>query len=307
MTQQPIAWVLNLDAENELEVAGSYTPSRHMQAIVERESRRLLQTLVGPGDIVLGTGRDADARGLPGLCWSPTRSGLERLRQAGATPIATPDQDVLRRVNARPFAADVHAKLEGNEAFTKELATDLDRTLTLLARSAPSEGWLVRRSFGASGRGRRRIYAGAPDAAERAWLEKSLATGPLILEPWVPITREHTRSGWVDREGHVHAAGPCFQATTREGAWSLTEAVTSGDIDRKEDAALEAAFHAAGRALAAEGYFGPFGIDAFRYRTGRPGSPEALNPLSEINARFTMDWTLGMGDGHAAVRKTFLP
>ena len=51
---------------------------------------------------------------------------------------------------------------------------------------------------------------------------------------------------------------------------------------------------AAGAALASAGYFGAFGIDAYRYRLdGR----EALNPMSEINARFTMDWTVGMVDG----------
>jgi len=305
MTLQPLAWVLNLDAENELEVAGSYTPSRHMQAIVERESRRLFETLVAPGDVVLGTGRDEDARGRPGICWSPTRSGLERLRRAGATPVETPDEAVVRRVNTRAFATRVRATLDGNKAFVKELVLELDTALALLSRPTPSGSWLVRRNFGASGRGRRRIRVGSPDAVERAWLMKHLKSAPLVIEPWVSITREHTRSGWVEPNGSVHAAGPCYQATTREGAWKLTEAVDPSGVDRKEDLELEAAFHEGGLALAREGYFGPFGIDAFRYRTGEAGSPEVLNPLSEINARFTMDWTLGMEDGHGTVRRTF--
>ena len=41
-------------------------------------------------------------------------------------------------------------------------------------------------------------------------------------------------------------------------------------------------------ALHAAGYFGPFGIDAFRYRL--PGGGEAFNPRCEINARFTMGY-----------------
>ena len=59
------------------------------------------------------------------------------------------------------------------------------------------------------------------------------------------------------------------------------------------DARLEEAAARAGEALAAAGYFGPFGIDAYEHRV--PGGRErVLNPLSEINARFTMDWTTGM-------------
>ena len=296
-------WVLNLDAEHELEVRGSYTPSRHLEAIVRRERRRLLETLIAPDDVVLleeadvKSGRAVD---LPGLAWSPTRSALARLERAGARPVATPDVECLRSVNARPFAAGVRAALPGLEAFEKRVVSVLDEVLAALARPA-AEGWLVRRTFGASGRGRRRIAAGSPDAAERAWLEASLRTGPLIVEPWVHVTREHTRSGWVERDGTVHVAAPCFQAVTREGAWTTTEAADV--IDRDEDARLEEAFRAAGSALAESGYFGPFGIDAFRYRTAGPGSPELLNPLSEINARLTMDWTTGMVDGQAALAR----
>jgi hypothetical protein len=65
-----------------------------------------------------------------------------------------------------------------------------------------------------------------------------------------------------------------------------------GAVRHDDDRRLEEAVAAAGAALARAGYFGPFGIDAFRHR-GREG--EVLNPLSEINARFTMDWLTGMG------------
>lgn len=42
------------------------------------------------------------------------------------------------------------------------------------------------------------------------------------------------------------------------------------------------------RALAAAGYFGPFGIDGFSYRQADGGV--AFNPRCEINARFTMGY-----------------
>ncbi|MEZ4246848.1 MAG: hypothetical protein R3B99_01200 [Polyangiales bacterium] len=46
--------------------------------------------------------------------------------------------------------------------------------------------------------------------------------------------------------------------------------------------------NAPGHALAEAGYFGPFGVDAYEWRT--PEGGRALRTLGEINARFCMDW-----------------
>jgi hypothetical protein len=293
----PRVWVLNLDAEHELEVGRGYAPPERLKAIVARERRRLLGSLVAPGDVVLGEREVASAdeleraRGLEGLAWCPTPCALARLEAAGARPARAPSFDVLRAVNARPFAAAVRAPLAGASFGKLDVAT-LDEALGALARPAP-DGWLVRRTFGAAGRGRRRLAAGRPDAHELAWLAASLRRGALVIEPWVRVSREYTRSAWVTPRGTVVISGPCFQETTREGAWTRTERAERGAVSREDDARLEEAVAAAGSALARAGYFGPFGIDAFRHRSERG---EVLNPLSEINARFTMDWTEAMGD-----------
>lgn len=294
----PRAWVLNLDAEHELEAGRRYAPTRRVTALVARQRRRLIGPLVAPEDVVVteeglaaeGTARRA--RGLVGLAWSPTPRALELLSRAGARVPAAPDFEVLQRVNARPFAARVRASLE-HESFAKEVASTLDETLALVARPAPL-GWLVRRSFGAAGRGRRRLAAGAPDDAERAWIVAGLRRGPLVVEPWVEVTAEITRSGEVAANGRVLVSPPCFQATTREGAWTSSVAAAPRDLGIADDRAVEAAFFAAGDALAAAGYRGPFGVDAYRHRAhdGR-GSIEVVNPMSEINARYTMDWATG--------------
>jgi hypothetical protein len=291
VSTEPRAWVLNLDAEYELETRGSFTPSRHIRALVARERARLIGNLVRPGDVVLTDADDHRADGMVGLAWSPTPRALARLEAAGAQPIAAPSIDVLRAVNARPFAAAVRAPL-ANGSFEKCVAADLDDVLARLSVAA-DDGWLVRRSFGAAGRGRRRIAAGRPSHDERAWLEASLRLGPLTIEPWVTITREYTRSGWIAPNGDVVIAPPCFQETTKEGAWTRTDAAGRGEVDAQDGAHLEEAVAAAGAALARAGYFGAFGIDAFRHRSS-VGAREVLNPMSEINARFTMDWTTGM-------------
>ncbi len=296
MTVPPRAWVLNLDAEHELEAARSYAPTQALRAIVRRERARLVGSLVRPGDVVLDDEGPLDpvtlerARGLAGLAWSPTPRALARLRAAGAVLPDTPDVAVLRAVNARPFAAAVRAPLLRG-SFHKAAVNTLDEVLSHLSRPA-ALGWLVRRTFGAAGRGRRRIAAGSPSGAELAWLNASLRLGPLVIEPWVEVTREHTRSAWVDRGGGVVISPPCFQATTAHGSWTRTERAERGAVSRADDARLAEAVERAGAALAAAGYFGPFGIDAFRHR-GADGR-EVLNPLSEINARFTMDWADAM-------------
>ncbi|MDA0947010.1 MAG: hypothetical protein O2799_00740, partial [Planctomycetota bacterium] len=64
----------------------------------------------------------------------------------------------------------------GELALSKVTAHSLDEVLESLARPAEL-GWLVRRTFGAAGRGRRRIAAGRPSALEQAWLEASLREG----------------------------------------------------------------------------------------------------------------------------------
>jgi hypothetical protein len=290
VNSQPRAWVLNLDAEHELEARGRYQPTQHVLAIVARQRERLLGTLIGPEDVVLGLDDPARARGLPGVAWSPTPRALAALAAAGAGLPSAPGVDVLRQVNARPFAATVRGPLQ-HASFEKHVVVTLEDALGQLALPA-ALGWLVRRTFGAAGRGRRRIAAGRPSESERLWILASLRLGPLVVEPWVEITREYTRSALVDAQGRVSISAPGFQQTTRAGAWTGTEPAAAGEIAHEDDAELEAAVAAAGSALARAGYFGPFGIDAYRHRALDGSARSVLNPLSEINARFTMDWAL---------------
>jgi hypothetical protein len=292
----PRVWLLNLDAEHELEAPRGYQPTKELVAIVARQAPKLVGTLVRPGDLVLperelGAEERARYAGLEGLAWSPTPRARARLEAAGLVVAPTPPLEVLRTVNARPFAAAVRAPLAG-ASFAKDVATTLEEALALVGRPA-ALGWLVRRTFGAAGRGRRRLHAGTPAAAERAWLVASLRLGPLVVEPWVAVTREYTRSAWVSPSGALAISAPCFQETTPAGAWTRTERAERALVRREDDTRLEEAVAAAGAALHTAGYAGPFGIDAYRHRTEHG---EVLNPLSEINARFTMDWTTAMAE-----------
>jgi len=302
--QRPVAWVLNLDAEEELAGGRRYQPTRRLAALVARQARRLvddadgLASFVRPGDLVIDehTPKGA-ARGMEGRAWCPTPRALALLERAGATVGATPGVEVLRRVNARPFTAELRPTLDGPD-FAKSIVHDLDAALAHLERPAPL-GWLVRRTFGAAGRGRMRLGA-RPTEHELKWLTASVAAGPLVIEPWVEVAQEITVTGSVDANGRVAVTAPCFQAVDRAGAWSETVRAHAGEVARDEDALLLGACQRVGEALAAAAYHGPFGIDAFRYRA-EPGAPVRLNALSEINARLTMDRGVAFdGDGERA-------
>jgi len=300
----PRAWVLNLDAEHELEALRSYATTDHMRAIVALMSPKLVGALVAAHDVIVtdeGLASDPTLRerahGLEGRAWSPTPRALAMLTRAGAVVPDAPGLDVLRRANSRPFASLVRAPL-ARASFDKHVAPHRESVFEQLAHPAPL-GWLVRRTFGAAGRGRRRIAAGRPSTAEIAWIDAGLRFGPLVLEPWVETLREHTRSGHVRRDGTIAISRPCYQSVNAHGAWIATEHAPATDVAPADDARLEEACAVAGFALAAVGYFGPFGIDAYHHRAvGSHGV--VLNPLSEINARFTMDWSTAMSVNHGS-------
>lgn len=304
MDRPPCAWVLNLDAEHELEAVRSYAPTDNMRAITARQSPQLVGALVAQHDVIVtdeGLATDPTLRerahGLEGRAWSPTPRALAMLARAGAVLPDAPSLAVLRRANARDFASLVRAPL-ARASFDKYVALDREAVFERLATPARL-GWLVRRTFGAAGRGRRRIRAGRPSDAEIAWIDASLRFGPLVLEPWVETLREHTRSGFVRRDGTVAISRPCFQSVNAHGAWIATEHAPTAEVADEDDARLEEACAAAGSALAAVGYFGPFGIDAYHHRAAS-GHGVVLNPLSEINARFTMDWSTAMSASHGS-------
>lgn len=292
MSAAPCVWVLNLDAETELETLGNYTPSAALLRVVEIQQQSLTRSLLAPGDILLNHSnvdqfaKNRDLEGLVGCAWSPTPGALGMLAAVGAIPDAAPSVEILRAINARPFAAEVRKDLI-HDSFVKHLASNLEEVLSVIARPSV-DNWLLRRSFGAAGRGRRKIAAGKPTAPERAWIEASLRNGPLIIEPWVDVVREFTRSGWVGSKGDVTLAPPCLQETKSCGAWLRSQAAPADALPRALDDRLQEAFEQAGRAIARAGYQGPFGVDSYLHKAA--GGRLALNALSEINGRYTMDW-----------------
>src|SRR4051812_13097270 len=108
------AWVLNLDAEEELARPAGYSPSRAVLARCLALSESL-RPLLGPGDLVIAQNAPPSLQGgnYVGRAWCPTPRALQTLSRAGVRPPPAPGVEVLRKVNHRAFCAALGQGLPG--------------------------------------------------------------------------------------------------------------------------------------------------------------------------------------------------
>jgi hypothetical protein len=283
-----VAWILNLDAEEELHRGARYTRTRSMHEQVRLATARL-ERLVLPSDRIIdeaGSSR-SEGTGFFGRAWCPTPGALEILRRAGATLPDVPSFGVLKRVNHRRFSAELGQHF--TEAGYVLSEADLD---ALLADSRHIE-WLLKRPFGFAGRGRRRVRSGALSDRDRAWIHASFAAGEgLQAEPWVARAGDFALHAYLFPDGRLELGTPTVQHCDRHGAWEKSEVADAGALRTEEAAALERELIKCAGALRDAGYFGAFGLDAFRYV--QANGELCFQPRSEINARYSMGWAIGM-------------
>lgn len=271
------AFVLNLDAEHELELGVRWTAPRTLASRLDAIARAMP---LPEGAVLLTPGMKV-APGTLAHLWCPTPRAIASATGAGATIADTPPLEVIRKVNERGFAFD----LSEGELDDTLRSDDAEEIASFIAR----RGGRVRlkRGLGASGRGQRSVTAGSLSGAERGWIERSLGRGLLYLEPELTIEREIAVYGWVRRDGRVTLTGVRGQTTDARGAFVRCGRIERADLSGEMRPFLTR-FEAVGAALFAAGYHGPFGTDGFTYRDAR-GVLRART-LSEINARYCMGW-----------------
>lgn len=305
---EPVAWVLNLDAEDELSRPGAHTPTA---AATKRIAalRFRLAGLVREGDVVLWPPEELSgaevaapplragrAHGLEGSAWCPTRWALEQLAAAGARLPAAPPMEVLRRVNHRRFAFELGAQLPSS-AFVHDEASlfALVERRELLDAVTTSGWWLLKRPFGYAGRGRKKLRPGVLTADERAWVRASFSGGDgLLVEPLVERTLDLGLHGWLEADGACAWGQLTAQAIDDTGAWLGSRCADDAALTPDERARLARTGEETAAALHRAGYFGPFGLDAYLWRT--PAGERRLQPRSEVNARYSMGWATGFVD-----------
>ncbi len=286
------AWVLNLDADVELASIASgrpaYTPPARVLEVMKPHAALLASTLLGAGDVVVDESTPAGAaRGLRGRAFCPTPRAVALLTRSGATPDRHPPAAVLVEVNGRAFASGLGQTLPG-ATFVR----DLDEALRML-RGAPPDGastsWRVKRAFGMAGRGQRVVTPGNVTDADFALLRGGIDEGGVQIEPNVRVELELGWHGMLDEAGSVTLGALVRQECDARGQWLRTELAGPSPWE----AALRAEMMQTAHALHDAGYFGPFGLDAFTWRS--PSGELRLQPRSEINARLSMGFPVGFG------------
>jgi hypothetical protein len=303
-------WVLNLDAERELALPNGYTRPRAMAEQIQEQSGSTRDLVRDEAVLALDAtnapeGANAETAV---VTWCPTPSALALVRRVGLTVPPAPPLDVLRLANHRRFQHEVARRIGdgasffGHTAFV-EPGADLETQVRSLAERLSNPpplgaGWHLERAYGFAGKGARRL-TGPPNTDDVRWLRDSLTRGGILVEPLVPIVRELSLHGFVGATSAV-LGEPCALVCNEFGAPSSVTVLrhepgtftTEHVVPRLREAARTAA-----ESLRSIGYFGPFGIDAFVFR-GERG--EYLNPLSDLNARFTLGWSTGMGERREA-------
>jgi hypothetical protein len=284
-----IAWLLNLDADRELQDPNQYRPGAirgSAHALVAQ-----IADLVAAEDLVLDESTSFSSRLPPGLraddytvqAFCPTPSALARIVRLGLAAPNAPALEVLRRVNDRAFCAEI-----GQCLPCASFARDMRSLERQLEEPSPTGRYVIKRAFSFAGREQRRVRDGVLDDSTRGFCRRSFARGEgLQVEPWVERLGDFSRHGYVSRAGAL-AIGPTREQHCDPLGRFLGVATSSASATAAEAERLAAELKLTAAALSAVGYFGPFGIDAFRYRL--PDGTTGFNPRCEINARFTMGY-----------------
>ena len=290
-----VAWLLNLDAELELAQPNRAQPSTRLRAQTEFHGKRFLNAIADSDP-------DSDYRHQAAACcstwdhllaWCPTPEVIDKasvqVRQQA------PDLACLQHVNHRAFAWGIAQELP-NAIFARDMKELMDH---LQACRTPEHGWLLKRAFGFSGRWRKHLR-GSLDDASRAWCEASMHEYGIGLqvEPYVDILAEFTLHGLLDSTGSVLQGQPTRLYSDPKGAWIGNQKLTDSVSDIEKEA-FQQAFTACAQALHGAGYSGPFGIDGFRWRDTEGNA--CWQSLSDLNARFTMGYFVGMHHHHQRV------
>jgi hypothetical protein len=185
-------------------------------------------------------------------------------------------------VNHRLFAHQLGGGLPVQQYFTERAPLE-----ELLRRA--ERPWLLKRPLAFAGRGQMRFY-GPISEKQWAWLELSLARDGLLVEPLVTPTLEVSLHGFVWQTGRYELGRACVQQVTERGVFRGVRLAAAGELEAAEALSLFEQAERVAHLLHGAGYFGPFGIDAYRYRLGET---HGFCALSEINARYTMGFAIG--------------
>lgn len=310
----------NLNFEGEL-AAGQQRNSRHTDQAV-RDLAPLMGLLAADGDIVICpepllpeeipaclshvsfcSGQPEPMAGNGDVVpWGWTEASRRSALHFGMSSTVMPSLLAVRDVNSRRFSGQFDRVLcedrrlpFGHAAFGT-LCRDLSEwrsAVTTLLDSGYAR-WVAKPQHSHAGRNRLLAHGDDVNREQLGWLQRHLQhPDGVYLEPWVDRISEAGLQFDIARHDCLPKSAPTavtFLGTT--GLLNDAAGRYQGSMLYPEESAdrqwLDAVDH--GRlicaAAAACGYFGPLGIDCFRYQT--PDGVLALRLCNDINARLTM-------------------
>lgn len=205
--------------------------------------------------------------------------------------------ELLRELVADPDSPDwmCGAEQVGECAATYDEAIDLIRGI----RRRGHHRVVAKMLFGVAGSNMQRLWEPELTESQRKWLRRTIETeGGVVIEPWLDrvfdfsfqfdLTSEGLRQiGFVemlnDRRGQYQAS--VFKPMISNGLDPDLAAFLNGPRSGRLKGVFDRLEKVLAPKLAAAGFRGALGVDAFVYRDGEA---LRLKPVTEINARYTM-------------------
>jgi hypothetical protein len=225
--------------------------------------------------------------------WGWTDSVIALGKSHGWSCLAPP-LEVVRDVNSRGFRFAQERKFDVAVAGTAMISAIDDLESILRQHANTPRGWLLKASFGMSGREALRGWGTILNDQTRNWAQKRLATvGPIIVEPIVDRIGEAGVQIDIPQTDPPTLAGVTPLLVDGSGVYRGSRFGCSASELEIWQPAVEMGMRVA-RTVQRLGYYGPLGIDAMLYRdeTGEI----RLRPLQDLNARHTMG-RLALGFG----------
>ena len=147
------------------------------------------------------------------------------------------------------------------------------------------ERWVTKAQLSHAGRNRLLGSGIELNDQQNGWLKKHFAQpGGVYLEPWVPVVDECGLQFEITQQ-QIRFVGVAQLMNDKVGRYSGSLIAADERLQQSWTAAIEHGYTVCRSALAA-GYWGPLGIDAFRFVL--PNGDIATRLCNDINGRFTM-------------------
>ncbi len=272
--QQRVAWLAPLTvalAPDEVDEVVLVGAAARTELATPGLPRWRAGTVAAADDVAAWGARGAAARDAPATtAW---RTAAWHARSAVA---------IAREVGDRRLALRVAAALPGR-AFPACAVTTVDELRAAVADVGGA--WVAKAVHSAAGRDRCQHDAPTvPDDLARRATSLLATFGALVVERWVDRVVDVATCGVVHDQARVELRPLHRCVCTPRGQFAGID-LRGPALDDNHRAAIATAARAAGNALAAAGFRGPFAVDAFVYRDA--AGRDAVRPLVEINPRYT--------------------